>query len=264
MDELVGDLLTGKVAGVTLTFAHHMTATVAIARGDFDTAEHHMAAEHSGAGPETTPELASYALELAAELALWRGQPEEGAAAADECLRHVKGRDSSLWAVIALLSVRAQADRAQLARARRDEAAAGAACERARELRDDARERAAAGADPVSASIEGEYARALGHARPRARGSSPPTRGRRVPCPYRAAYARWRQAEAVLGSDRDREQASAALAAAHATATGLGAVPLRDEIERLARRARIELTLRESDAAQDAAPPRPRAPRSSA
>ena len=73
-------------------------------------------------------------------------------------------------------------------------------------------------------------------------------------CPYRAAYARWRQAEAALESDRDREQASAALAAAHATATSLGAVPLRDEIERLARRARIELPLPESDAAQDAAP----------
>ena len=72
-------------------------------------------------------------------------------------------------------------------------------------------------------------------------------------CPYRAAYARWRQAEAALGSDRDREQASAALAAAHATATSLGAVPLRDEIERLARRARIELPI-PADAAQDAAP----------
>ena len=36
--------------------------------------------------------MASYALELAAELALWRGQPEAGALAADECLRHVKGR----------------------------------------------------------------------------------------------------------------------------------------------------------------------------
>ena len=253
VDELVGDLLTGKVAGVTLTFAHHMTATVAMARGDFDAAEHHLAAGYSSVGPETTPELASYALELAAELALWRGEPEAGALAADECLRHVKGRDSSLWALIALLGVRAQADRAELARARRDVAAAGAARERARELRDDARERAAAGADPVSASIEGEYARALGHHDPASWKLAADAWEARA-CPYRAAYARWRQAEAVLGSDRDREQASAALAAAHATATSLGAVPLRDEIERLARRARIELTLPESDAAQDAAP----------
>jgi DNA-binding NarL/FixJ family response regulator len=71
------------------------------------------------------------------------------------------------------------------------------------------------------------------------------------PCPYRAAYARWRQAEAALQSDRDRPQASAALAAAHATATSLGAVPLRDEIVRLARRARIELPTPEPDAAPE-------------
>jgi DNA-binding CsgD family transcriptional regulator len=152
--------------------------------------------------------------------------------------------------------VRAQADRAELARARRDEAAASAACERASELRNGARERREARRDdPIATTIEAEWARALGRADAslwKLAADAWETR----PCPYRAAYARWRQAEAALQSDRDRPQASTALAVAHATATSLGAVPLREEIVRLARRARIALPADEPDGAQEeAAPP---------
>jgi DNA-binding NarL/FixJ family response regulator len=58
---------------------------------------------------------------------------------------------------------------------------------------------------------------------------------------YRAAYARYREAESVLALRGDRARAVAALEAANATATALDAAPLRREIEALARRARIEL-----------------------
>ena len=60
--------------------------------------------------------------------------------------------------------------------------------------------------------------------------------------PQRTAYARFREAEAVLASRGDRARAIDALLTAHATAQRLGAEPLRREIEGLARRARIELT----------------------
>jgi DNA-binding CsgD family transcriptional regulator len=253
VDDLVGDVLADEVAGVTLIFAHHMSAAVAIARGEFDAADHHLAGERGGAGPHATPELAVYESELEVELALWRGQPEAGAHAADEGLRRIEGREPQLWALIALLGVRAQADRAELARARRDEAAAGAACERARDLREGARERREARRDdPIATTIEAECARALGRADPSLWKLAADAWEAR-PCPYRAAYARWRQAEAALQSDRDRPQATTALAAAHATATSLGAVPLRDEIVRLARRARIALPADEPDGAQDEA-----------
>ena len=53
--------------------------------------------------------------------------------------------------------------------------------------------------------------------------------------PYRTAYARFREAEAVLASRGDRARAVDALTAAHATANELGAPPLGDEA--LARRA---------------------------
>jgi DNA-binding CsgD family transcriptional regulator len=57
--------------------------------------------------------------------------------------------------------------------------------------------------------------------------------------PYPAAYGRWRQAEALLARDPARERARELLASAHDTAVALGAVPLRDGIRRLARRARL-------------------------
>src|SRR5204862_494256 len=59
--------------------------------------------------------------------------------------------------------------------------------------------------------------------------------------PFPAAYADFRRAEALaLGGARAAEVAGP-LRAAHATAVGLGAHPLREEAEALARRARVEL-----------------------
>ena len=59
--------------------------------------------------------------------------------------------------------------------------------------------------------------------------------------PYEAAYARFRQAEALLLSRGSREEARGAAAEAHRTACDLGAAPLQLEIERLAVRSRLDL-----------------------
>jgi DNA-binding CsgD family transcriptional regulator len=58
--------------------------------------------------------------------------------------------------------------------------------------------------------------------------------------PYEAAYARWRQAEALLAG-RASKAAAGVLRQAHQATVQLGERPLRREIERLARRARIDL-----------------------
>jgi DNA-binding CsgD family transcriptional regulator len=63
----------------------------------------------------------------------------------------------------------------------------------------------------------------------------------RLCCPYFLAYARWRQAEALLAGRGRRRAATAALAESHRTATRLGAVPLAQETLRLAVRARLDL-----------------------
>jgi DNA-binding CsgD family transcriptional regulator len=59
--------------------------------------------------------------------------------------------------------------------------------------------------------------------------------------PYQAAYARWREAEALLGSGGDRAAVENLVRDAHAVVDELGAAPLRGELEALARRARIDL-----------------------
>jgi DNA-binding CsgD family transcriptional regulator len=69
--------------------------------------------------------------------------------------------------------------------------------------------------------------------------------------PYAAAYCRWRQAEALLDGGAPRDRARRLLAAAHGTAVALGAAPLREGIERLARRARLPLEGAEAPAGPD-------------
>jgi DNA-binding NarL/FixJ family response regulator len=56
-----------------------------------------------------------------------------------------------------------------------------------------------------------------------------------------AAYCRWRQAEALLAAGVSRAKASQPLSQAHAIATRIGATPLAEELQLLARRARLEL-----------------------
>ena len=63
----------------------------------------------------------------------------------------------------------------------------------------------------------------------------------RAELPYRATYARFRQAEALLGVRAPRAQIQPVLRAAYQTAVRLGAAPLRREIELLAGRGRLHL-----------------------
>ena len=58
---------------------------------------------------------------------------------------------------------------------------------------------------------------------------------------YAAAYARFRQAEALLGARAPRAQIQPVLRAAHQTTVTLGAGPLGREIELLANRGRLRL-----------------------
>lgn len=68
-----------------------------------------------------------------------------------------------------------------------------------------------------------------------------------LPRPYPAAYARLREAEALVAARGDRAVAAAALGAARATATRLGAAPLLGEIAALASRASLPVPGRDAD-----------------
>src|SRR4029453_18016647 len=75
--------------------------------------------------------------------------------------------------------------------------------------------------------------------------------------PLEVAYARFRQAEALVAGGTPHQQAETVLWQAHQTAVELGAAPLRREIELLAQRGRLRL---EEPVDTTAAPPAPSSP----
>ena len=146
--------------------------------------------------------------------------------------------------------MRAAADRAELARARRDGQEAlkarhdGSAL--ARELR--ARLSPTSGDGAVATSpteaqaalCEAELARLEGASDPELWAATAKA-WERLGELYPAAYAHWREAEALLLGRLGREQVEPSLRTAHRMASELGAVPLRAEVEALARRGRLDV-----------------------
>ena len=90
------------------------------------------------------------------------------------------------------------------------------------------------------ALAEAEYERARGVARPELWADAADT-WERLERPPLAAYCRWRQAEALVAAGASRTEASVPLRQAHAVAARIGAKPLLRELELLAQRARLEL-----------------------
>ena len=142
--------------------------------------------------------------------------------------------------------LRAQAELAVLARARRDGDALRGWLDRSRELIGIARS-AAVDAAPITpnaagwlAVAEAEYERAPGVARPDS-WSEAAAAWEHLERPPLAAYCHWRQAEALVAAGAPRAEASVPLREAHSVATRMGAVPLVRELELLAQRARLDL-----------------------
>ena len=186
-----------------------------------------------------------------AELALWEGRPLDALDEIDRGLELI-GDEGWHWFYARLhrIGARAAADAAELARTRRDREGVEVALRRGEALRaarhqiyagmlEDEHGRQAAMTIAESALADAEDARLRGSS---AAGAWAAARERwtEVERPYLEAYAAWREGEAHL-VDGDRPAAAAALRSAHATATELGARPLREAIESLAKRARIDV-----------------------
>ena len=251
VDGLTRDVLARGLTGVTLAFAHHMAGALACARGQLAAAETHLAEQRASIGHDPKPPDYNV-IEDEAELALWQGRPQIAARIAGEGVR-ITAHDPLRCNLVIWLGLRAEADLAQLARARRDSGAEAASRKRAQALIDAAREHfAAAGHPALAAMIDAEHTRVEGPGDPASWAAAASAWDARS-TPYPAAYARWRQAEAAL-ERRRRAQAAEPLRLAYATALRLGAAPLRSEIEALARRARLELTGAEHPAITDPTP----------
>jgi DNA-binding CsgD family transcriptional regulator/tetratricopeptide (TPR) repeat protein len=237
---------------ITANYPHQILATRAeleAGRGDFERARAHL-----DDAATTVHEDASAANlhTILAELALWERRWTDADETVRAGLARARSRDTAqIRARLGAKGLRALADLAGLARARRDTAAADDIVARARKLLTAAR-RAAAQASTVTPNGEGwralaeaEYDRARGDARPE-RWSDAADTWERLERPPLAAYCRWRQAEAFAAAGARRAEASGPLVSAYATATRIGARPLLEEIELLAQRGRLDLAPRDA------------------
>jgi DNA-binding CsgD family transcriptional regulator len=224
---------------------YEFRAMIDLVRGEVDAAATRLAQIDVGARVEFAREHG----QDVAEVALWAGRPEEALGAVR---RAIERQEKTDWVLIFcgwLLAVgmRACADLSERARARRDDDSVRAALAAADDLAswvkreryvlltehpfvaaiaaeratwDAERGRAMAASDAEAWSVAADQWEALDYR-------------------HRAAYARWRQAEALLATPYGGRGAATVLSMAAALA--VGHVPLMTAIEDLARRARIDL-----------------------
>jgi DNA-binding CsgD family transcriptional regulator len=200
----------------------------------------------------------------AAELALWAGRPRDALDQVRPVLPLFKDPGLTIFCGRLLAAgMRACADLAEQARARRDDPAAKAAAAAADGLASwvGQMDGAPFTDHPYVASIPAERA-TWDAERTRLAGASDPdvwsAAGKAwadLGCPHRAGYAWWRQAQAHLDAGHPAATATAALRAAAAAADGHA--PLLAQVRLLADRARIPLD--QPAATADQAPPPTRA-----
>jgi DNA-binding CsgD family transcriptional regulator/tetratricopeptide (TPR) repeat protein len=233
----------------TRVYIHTAYSRLDLARGRTGSAAQHLAlAREAYALTVTQPWFATPLFTATAELAIADGRLAAADAAVADGLA-VAGVDVNFGAPLYALGLRAAADRAELAHAERRDDEVLDARRVGGALAGELRTRLSPGGadapvpprtDAYAVLGEAELARLEGHSDPyqwAAAGKS----WERLGQPYPAAYARWREAEALLLSGVVRDQVESSLRAAHATASELGAAPLRAEIEALARRGRLTL-----------------------
>jgi DNA-binding CsgD family transcriptional regulator/tetratricopeptide (TPR) repeat protein len=221
-------------------------AALELGRGDLDAAEARLQAVRRLLPPPivSQAQMAGPLFSGLAELALWRGHPEQARELVAEAVPLVAA-NPLFAAPLYALGVRVEADCAELARARRpgqpapDDTTATALLER---LAQAAQGPAAAGFPELAvwhALGLAERTRQQGRPDPAA-WSAAAASWERLGQPYRAAYAGFRQAEALLANG-DRDTAAQVLGRAAAITGRLGARPLEGEVQALARRARLDL-----------------------
>ena len=245
-EQVVEELIDRSPTGVHGGMAYRCLGYLQVGLGDFDAAARALqrAEQHTrrsiGSMTLAPPAVARASLEL------WAGRPQAAASVVSDCLERVgDGENVFFTARLYELGVRACAELA--ARALGDDLTKKremVIAERLLERLDGLIARVTGVIPPVvlasRAACVGEYSR-IGGAGDAALWAD--ARRQRETCmnPYQAAYARWREAEALLGAGGDRAAAETLVRDAHAVVVDLGAMPLRRELEALARRARINL-----------------------
>ena len=229
--------------GSAAAVLHQIVATLAAHRGDVQAAEQAIGlARASVSGPGAGMWVADAAA-AAAELELWRDDPARAGEVVEQALGSIEGSEFyEFTAPVYALAAWAHVDLALRARAlrRSDEAEAARNAARATAARFDAL--LVAGAPPETKAYRTQLDAELGRLDdPPDAGCWESTRHRWEQLGYRfhAAVCGWREAEALLAGGGDRTLAASLLTAAAREARSLGAQPLLEQVEGLARRSRI-------------------------
>jgi DNA-binding CsgD family transcriptional regulator len=227
---------------------HEARAEIDLLRGDIDAAAERRRLIDAIPARRGTLDTARESVQQAAELALWAGDPSGALAGVQRVLPLLKAPDLTIFCGRMLAAgMRACADLAEQAWARRDEPAAAAARAAADGLVSWVGQvNGAPFSDhPFVATIPAE--RATWHAeQARLAGASDPDAWgaagqawQKLGCPHRAGYAWRRQAQAQLEAGQPTAAATGPLRAAAAAAEGHA--PLLEQVRLLAARARIPL-----------------------
>jgi DNA-binding CsgD family transcriptional regulator/tetratricopeptide (TPR) repeat protein len=228
--------------------AHQARAEIDLLRGEIDAAIRRWRMIEAIPGHRGNVDFARKSAQRAAELALWDRRPGDALDEVQQVLPLLETTDLTVFCGRLLTAgLRACADLARRARARRDEAVAEAAAAAASNLG------AWAGKVPGAPFADHRFVitipaeRAVWDAeQTRLAGASDPDAWGRAAqawqdlgCPHRAGYAWWRQARAQLDAGPRTPAAVSALRAAAAAADGH--TPLLAQVRLLAERARIPL-----------------------
>jgi ATP/maltotriose-dependent transcriptional regulator MalT len=226
------------------------------ARGDRAAMSAELESVTRSAEGDIDPDVRAYILQARAEADLLEGRPADALDHVQAALEEFAGSDEILLVAPLLVDgMAAAADLAENGRAFRDservsraESAGATLLEQVHTLEGDGAAPAAADTPSVKAAVataEADASRLRGASDARL-WTAAASAWDAVPMPYPAARARARAGEAILLVRGPRDEAASLLRDAHASAAALGAAPLREHIEAVAGRARIELATRPS------------------
>jgi DNA-binding CsgD family transcriptional regulator len=264
-----GQLLVGAALPdqetLQVAWLHQSAAELDVLRGDVASAKARLeiAQRLVGVGPTASRVDRLFMLRSEVNIAHADNRHAEARRAIEEAIDQSDDaeREALLWWLFAA-GARCAADEAEIARAFRNAEGAAAAAIKAATLANLAvqtesraalEDRAAPALTAGARLAVAEAGRAGGRSDPLAWDASARAFAA-MEQPVDEAYARFRQAEAMLGSRLDRKEIATILQAVHTSATAIGARPLAADAAALARRARISLERAEGTRVKDKEP----------
>ena len=246
---ILDECATMAPRGISAALVHGAQATLDVERGRLIQAATHAEAAQAFAGDGGRADTRPAIVAVDAELAISERRWEDAAGLVVREVDRLAALEDGYWiAPLVALGVRSEAERTATIRATRATIGLAESRATAEDLLTAGRAAISAATAPARSSLanaalaEAEWTRFDGHPAADAWAAAAEAFDA-IPEPLRAAYARYRQAEALLAAKAPRDEVTAVLRAAARTADELGAEPLRTSVVELARRGRLDIAV---------------------